>query len=112
MFHLLCHDEVEDAPDDSPGVVHVQVDLLPEFHRVKLLCAEDDVPGAVLDVVPGHVAELEIVGPCQDTLDRPLGQLAGVVLQLVGQHGATLSVQLLPPVDLREKCLLSTAGDL
>ena len=61
------------------------------------------MPGAVLHVVSGHVAELEVVRPSEDTLDSPLGQLAGVVLQLVGQHGAALSVQLLPPVDLREK---------
>ena len=65
------------------------------------------MPGAVLDVVPRHVAELEIVGPCQDTLDRPLGQLAGVVLQLVGQHRAALRVQLLSPVDLRENSRVS-----
>ena len=58
--------------------------------------------GAVLDVVPGHVPELEVVGPGQDTLDCPLGELAGVVLQLVGQHGPSLSVQLLSPVNLHQ----------
>ena len=102
MFHLLSHDEVEDAPHDPPGVVHVEVDLLSELHRVELLCAEDDVPGAVLDVVPGHVPELQVVRAGQDALDRPLGELAGVVLQLVGQHGPSLGVQLLSPVNLHQ----------
>ena len=36
-------------------------------------------------------------------LNGPLGQLAGVVLQLIGQDGASLRVQLLPPVDVSGK---------
>ena len=99
MSDLLSHDDVQDAPHDSPGVVHVQIDLRAKFNRFELLGAEDDVPRAVLHVVPGHVAKLEVVSPGQDALDGPLGQLACVVLQLVGQHRATLGVQLLPPVD-------------
>ena len=49
---LLLHDNVQDAPDHAPGVVHVQVDLGPELHGLELLRAQDDVPGAVLDTVP------------------------------------------------------------
>ena len=59
------------------------------------------MPGAVLDVVPGHVPELQVVRAGQDALDRPLGELAGVVLQLVGQDGTSLGVQLLSPVNLQ-----------
>lgn len=33
-------------------------------------------------------------------MNRPLGKLARVVLQLVGQDGASLSVQLLTPVNV------------
>ena len=58
------------------------------------------MPGAVLHVVSGHVAELEVVRPSQDALDRPLGQLARVVLQLRGQTSSTLRVKLLSPVNL------------
>ena len=90
---------MDHQPDNTPGIVHTQVDLLAKLDRLELLGAKDDVPRTVLHVVPGNVAKLEVVSPGQDALDGPLGQLARVVLQLVGQHGATLGVQLLPPVD-------------
>ena len=45
------HDDVQDAPDHAPGVVHVQVDLGPELHGFELLRAQDHVSGAVLDAV-------------------------------------------------------------
>ena len=53
---------------------------------------------AILHIVSGHVAELQVVGSSQDALDCPLGELASVVLQLVGEHRAALRVQLLAPV--------------
>ena len=62
------HDDVQDAPDHAPGVVHVQVDLLPELHRLELLGAKDDVAGAVLDAVTSHIPELEVVSAGQNTL--------------------------------------------
>lgn len=74
--------------------------MSPELDGFELLSAQDDVPGAVLDAVPGDVAELEVVRPGQDALDSPLGQLAGVVLQLVGETGSSLTVKFLSPVDL------------
>ncbi len=48
---------------------------------------------------PVDLPELEDVGPGQQRLYSPLGQLAGVVLELVGQDCAALHVELLPPVD-------------
>ena len=90
---------MDDQPDNTPGVVHAQVDLLAKLNGFELLSSEDDVPRAVLHVVPGHVTKLEVVRPGQDALNRPLGQLACVVLQLIGQHSTALGVQLLPPVD-------------
>ena len=56
------------------------------------------MPRAVLHIVSGHVAELQVVSSSQDALDCPLGELASVVLQLVGEHCAALGVQLLAPV--------------
>ena len=47
--------------------------------------------------------KLKNVCSCQHGLNGPLGQLAGVVLQLIGQDGASLRVQLLPPVDVSGK---------
>ena len=37
-----------------------------------------------------RLPELDVVCAGQDGLHRPLGQLAGVVLQLVSQHSAAL----------------------
>ena len=101
ISYLLGHDEVKDASHHSPGVVHIQVDLLSKLDGFELLGAEDDVPGAVLNVVSGDVPELQVVRASEDTLHGPLGQLAGVVLQLIGQDCTTLGVQLLPPINLR-----------
>ena len=44
--------------------------------------------------------ELDDVWSDKHGLNCPLGQLAGVVLQLVGQDGSALGVQLLSPVDV------------
>ena len=94
IVQLLNH-----QPDDTPCVVHAKVDLLAKLDGFELLSAEDHVPRAVLHIVPGHVTKLEVVCPGQDALDGPLGQLARIILQLVGQHGTALGVQLLPPID-------------
>ena len=48
-----------DLPNDSPGVVHAEVDLLSELDGLELLGAEDDVPGTVLDVVPADILVME-----------------------------------------------------
>ena len=91
-------DVIDHQPDNTPGIVHAKVDLLAKLYRLELLGAKDDMPRAVLHIVPGHVPKLEVVSPGQDALDSPLGQLAGVVLQLIGEHSTTLGVQLLSPV--------------
>ena len=57
------------------------------------------MPRAVLHVVPRDIPKLEVISARQDALDGPLGQLARVVLQLIGQHSAALRVQLLTPVN-------------
>ena len=85
-------------PDDTPCVVHAKVDLLAKLDGFELLRSKDHVPRAVFHIVPGDVAKLEVVRPRQDALDCPLGQLASVVLQLVGKDSSALGVQLLPPV--------------
>ena len=52
---LLLHDQVDDAADDAPRVVHGEVDLRGELCRLELLDAEDDVPGGVLHLEPSDV---------------------------------------------------------
>ena len=49
--------DVDDAAEDSPGVLHAQVDLAGELVGFELLGPQDDVPSGVLDVVPRHVPE-------------------------------------------------------
>ena len=56
------------------------------------------ISGSLTHVVTSHVSKLEDISSGQDTLRRPLGQLAGVVLELVSEHGSSLGVQLLSPV--------------
>ncbi len=93
------HAHVDEHPQHAPPIFHGQVDLHGELGRLELLRAEDDVARGVADVLARDVAELDVVGAGEDRLDRPLGQLVGVVLQLVGQDGAALLVELLPPLD-------------
>lgn len=47
--------DVDDAAEDSPGVLHAQVDLAGELVGFELLGAQDDVTSRVLHVVPRHV---------------------------------------------------------
>merc|ERR1719516_784379 len=72
----------------------------PNSTGFELLRAQDHVSGAVLDAVSGHVSKLEVVRSSEDALNCPLGQLAGVILQLGGQTGSSLRVQLLSPVNV------------
>merc|ERR1719237_1371336 len=49
---LLGHYQVKDTPDNTPGIVHAKVDLLAKLNRFELLGSKDDVPRAVLHIVP------------------------------------------------------------
>ena len=55
----LLPDDVDEAPDDAPGVVHRKVDLCSELGRLEVLGSENDVPRGILHVVPGDVAKRE-----------------------------------------------------
>lgn len=47
---LLFHACVDDAAHDTPGIVHIEVDLLRKFSRPKLLRAENYVFSRVSDL--------------------------------------------------------------
>lgn len=49
--------DVDDAAEDSPGVLHAQIDLAGELVGFELLGSQDDVARRVLHVVPRHVPE-------------------------------------------------------
>lgn len=49
--------DIDDAAEDSPGVLHAQVDLAGELIGFELLSAQDDVASRVLHVVPRHVPD-------------------------------------------------------
>lgn len=119
--------DVDDAAQDAPGVLHAQVDLAGELVGLELLRAQDDVAGRVLHVVAGHVAaeehgrqtsleekacclcvcvccemcsspQLQVLRSSQHGAAGPASQFVAVVLQLSGQDGSPLRVQLLTPV--------------
>lgn len=49
--------DIDDTAEDSPGVLHAQVDLAGELVGFELLGAQDHVTSRVLYVVPRHVPE-------------------------------------------------------
>lgn len=54
---LLLHHQIDDASQDSPGVVHAQVDLVANSCG-ELLRAEDDVTRVISRIDTRHIAEL------------------------------------------------------
>lgn len=51
VFALIeLHAHVNDAAQNTPRIVHVQVDLLSKLHWFELLRAQDDVLSGVLDI--------------------------------------------------------------
>lgn len=55
QFHAL----VDDAPEDAPRVVHVQVDLVGKLLGLELLRAQDGVFGRVTHVHARHIPTME-----------------------------------------------------
>lgn len=96
---LLLHANVDDTSEDTPSVVHVEIDLRRELIRLVLLRAEDHVLAGVAYYGARHISEFQLIRAGQQCLHRPLGELARVIAQLVGQDRAALRVQLLPPLD-------------
>ena len=50
-------------------------------------------------MVPGHVTKFEVLRSSQQSTAGPAGQLVAVVLQLGGNGGPSLRIQLLTPVN-------------
>lgn len=55
LFQLAA--DIDDAAEDSPGILHAQIDLAGELIGFEVLCAQDDVASRVLYMVPRHVPE-------------------------------------------------------
>ena len=53
---LQLHACVNDAAQDAPGVVHVQVDLVGKLNWLELLGAQDHMLGCVLVVLTRHIS--------------------------------------------------------
>mmetsp|Transcript_11894 Transcript_11894/g.27886 ORF Transcript_11894/g.27886 Transcript_11894/m.27886 type:complete len:257 (+) Transcript_11894:215-985(+) len=90
---------VREHLDDPPNVGQLQRDVGREVGRLVELRRQDHVVVLVGPLGPAHEADLDLVRPRHHRLRDPLGQLARVVLELGGQHGAALDVDLLPPLD-------------
>lgn len=56
--------------------------------------------------------KLDLVAAGEDCLHGPLGQLASIVFEFVGQNGAALSVQLLPPLNAARKARIPLVQSL
>lgn len=89
---LLAPYEIQDTPDDAPGVVHGEINLTGELDGFELLHANDDMPAAVLDVKPGHKSKLEVVSSSQDTLGGPFSKFASIALQLICKNSSLLAL--------------------
>ncbi len=53
LLQLLT--DVDHAAQDAPGILHAQVNLAGKLVGLELLCAQDDVPRWVLDMITGDV---------------------------------------------------------
>lgn len=53
--------DIDDTAEDSPGVLHAQVDLAGELIGFELLGAQDHMTSRVLYVVPRHVPEDTVI---------------------------------------------------
>ena len=57
VFALIqFHADIDDTPQDTPTVVHVQGDLICKLSWLELLHAQNDVFGRVFDARSGYVA--------------------------------------------------------
>ena len=63
MSDLKLHDDIEDASDDAPGVLHAQVDLLGKVCWLEVLHTKDHVTARILHVVTGHITKIIFMIP-------------------------------------------------
>ena len=49
--------DIDDTAENSPGVLHAQVDLAGELVGFELLRSQDDMASRVLHVIPRHIPE-------------------------------------------------------
>lgn len=96
---LLLHHDVHYAPQNTPCVVHVQIDLRRKLVWLVLLRTQNNVLAVISHLDTRYVAEFELIAARQKSLNGPLGQFACVVSQFVGEYCTTLCVQLLAPLD-------------
>jgi len=94
----LLVEKVNDTPDHTPGVIHIERDLRGQFIRLELLHTQNNMLVSGADVDSGNKAELDHVRARQNRADGPLGQLAAIVLDLGSEHRTWLRIQLHSPV--------------
>ncbi len=51
---IALHEVVDDASEDAPSVIHVEVDLLREVGGAEFVGSEDDMVRGVLGTHSGH----------------------------------------------------------
>lgn len=56
VFALLqLATDVDHTAQDAPGILHAQVNLAGKLIGLELLCAKDDMPRRVLDMITGDI---------------------------------------------------------
>lgn len=112
----ISHHHVDEGADDGPAVVEVQVHLGGKFAWFVAQHAQDDVVGGVLwggagdetvrrDLVGGlgqrevdNLPKFHKICLCENGLDGPSREFAGIVLHLRRHYCTTLAGQLTSPI--------------
>ena len=92
-------EEANEHTDQPPHATLGKSDLRGEIARTVELRGKDDVLVGVLGSTAADEANLHLRGTREDGLGGPLGELEGVVLELAGEDGTALTVDLVAPVD-------------
>mmetsp|Transcript_15019 Transcript_15019/g.23906 ORF Transcript_15019/g.23906 Transcript_15019/m.23906 type:complete len:211 (+) Transcript_15019:3-635(+) len=92
------HDQVDHVPHNAEHIVASEPDLFRKAVDGISLNTKDAVRPRIACLLSRHVADLHGFAAGKNGLCSPAAQLEGVVLQLGGQAGSSLRLQVQPPV--------------
>lgn len=71
-------------PQNTPSVIHIQVDLCCKFMRLVLLGTQNNMLAAIPNMGPRNITELDLITASKKSLNSPFSQFASVIPQFVG----------------------------
>jgi len=92
-------EQTDEHTDQAPHATLAQSDLRGKIAGTVELRRQDDVLVRDLRGTAADETDLHLGGTGEDGLGGPLGELKGVVLELASEDGASLTVNLVAPVD-------------